>query len=67
MRYRVVVEANGDRIQDLIRSIVPNAFLTQERGQSMMQVGAFSDRDNAESAVRMLNQNGLRAIIRNIR
>jgi parallel beta-helix repeat protein len=67
LRYRVVVEANSDRQQALVKSIAPNAFVTQERGRSLMQVGAFSNRDNAESAVRVLNQNGLRAKIEDMR
>jgi parallel beta-helix repeat protein len=66
LRYRVLVEANSDRSQELVRSIVPNAFLVRERGRSMMQVGAFSSRDNAESAIQMLNQNGLRGLIEKI-
>ncbi|MBD2023374.1 SPOR domain-containing protein, partial [Leptolyngbya sp. FACHB-711] len=32
----------------------------------LMQVGAFSDRDNAEDAVRLLNQSGLRAVIQRL-
>ncbi|HEY9641615.1 MAG TPA: DUF1565 domain-containing protein [Coleofasciculaceae cyanobacterium] len=67
LRYRVVVEANGDRTQALVKSIAPNAFLTEDRGRSLMQVGAFSNRDNAEAAVQMLNQNGLRATIEDMK
>jgi len=63
LKYRVLVEADGDRTQKRVQSVVPGAFLIREHGRSMMQIGAFSSRDNAESAVQMLNQNGLRAVI----
>ncbi|HEY9626715.1 MAG TPA: DUF1565 domain-containing protein [Coleofasciculaceae cyanobacterium] len=63
LKYRVLVEADSNRIQKLVQSIVPNAFLIREQGRSLMQIGAFSSRDNAESAVEMLNQNGLRGEI----
>ncbi|MBI4780502.1 MAG: DUF1565 domain-containing protein [Oscillatoriophycideae cyanobacterium NC_groundwater_1537_Pr4_S-0.65um_50_18] len=63
LKYRVLVEADSDRIQKLVQSVVPNAFLIREQGRSLMQIGAFSSRDNAESAVEMLDQNGLRGEI----
>jgi parallel beta-helix repeat protein len=63
LKYRVLVEASSDRLQKLVQSVVPGAFLVREQGRSLMQIGAFSSRDNAESAVQMLNQNGLRAVI----
>ena len=63
LQFRVLVEATSDRAQALVQSLVPNAFLVQAHGRSLMQVGAFNSRENAESAVQMLNQNGLRAAI----
>ena len=63
LKYRVLVEVNSDRLQKQVQSVVPGAFLVREHGRSLMQIGAFSSRDNAESAVQMLNQNGLRAMI----
>lgn len=66
LRYRVVVEATSERIQAMVRSLVPSAFVVSERGRPLIQVGAFSDRDNAEDAVRLLNQNGLRAVVQRL-
>lgn len=63
LRYRVVVEANGDRAQEFVRSLVPSAFLTLVRGQAVMQVGAYSDRANAEEVVQMLSSKGLKVTI----
>lgn len=66
LRYRVVVEASSERVQALVRSLIPSAFVIADRGRPVMQVGAFSDRDNAEDAVRLLNQRGLRAVIQRL-
>lgn len=63
LQFRVLVEANGDRAQFLVKSLVPNAFLVQAHGRSLMQAGAFSSRENAEEIVQTLNRNGLRATI----
>ncbi|NJO43154.1 MAG: DUF1565 domain-containing protein [Cyanobacteria bacterium RU_5_0] len=66
LRYRVIVESSSERVQSMVRSLVPNAFLTSNNGRDVIQVGAFSSRDNAEQAVQLLNRNGLRATIQEI-
>lgn len=66
LRYRVVVNASSERVQSLVQSIVPSAFVTSIGGRSLMQVGAFSSRSNAEQAVQILNDNGLTAVIQEI-
>jgi parallel beta-helix repeat protein len=66
LRYRVVVQADDDEVKSLVRSIIPSAFPTATNGQSLMQVGAFSSRDNAEQAMELLSRNGLRAEIQPI-
>jgi parallel beta-helix repeat protein len=63
LRYRVLVEAGGDRTQEQIRALVPGAFRTWFNGNPVMQAGAFGTRANAEAAVQMLNGYGLRAIV----
>ena len=63
LQFRVLVEATSDRAQALVQSLMPGAFLVQAHGRSLMQVGAFNSRENAETVVQMLNQNGLRAAI----
>jgi len=66
VQYRVVVEAESERIQEEVLWLVPGAFMTSINGRTMMQVGAYSDRSNAESIVEMLSRNGLRARIQAI-
>ncbi|MBD3880243.1 DUF1565 domain-containing protein [Phormidium tenue FACHB-886] len=66
LQFRVLVEATSDRAQSLVKSLVPNAFLVQAHGRSLMQAGAFSSRENAEEIMQTLNRNGLRATIERI-
>ncbi|WP_416673308.1 DUF1565 domain-containing protein [Egbenema bharatensis] len=66
LRYRVVVETSDERDQTHVQSIVPSAFRTSINGRSLIQVGAFSSRANAEQTVQTLSQSGLRAVIQEI-
>lgn len=66
LRYRVVVDASDEHDQSRVQAIIPAAFRTSINGRSLMQVGAFSSRDNAEQTVQMLSQNGVRAVIQEI-
>ncbi len=61
LRYRVIVEANGDREQARVRRLAPEAFATVLNGRSVMQAGVFSDRDNALELLQLLQSNGLKA------
>ena len=61
--YRVVVEVDSESEQSLVRSLVPGAFRIVSNGRELMQVGAFSDRANADEIRRLLNTKGLRATI----
>ncbi|MDX2213214.1 MAG: DUF1565 domain-containing protein [Oculatellaceae cyanobacterium bins.114] len=63
LRYRVVVEAEDENTQAIVRSLIPGAFRTQANGRIMMQAGAYSDRANADETVQWLTSNGLRAIV----
>ncbi|WP_242044637.1 DUF1565 domain-containing protein [Anabaena azotica] len=63
VRYRVVVEATNDREQELVKTLAPGAFSTVRQGRRVMQVGVFSDRNNAEEMLRILNSSGLRTIV----
>ncbi|QYO63983.1 hypothetical protein [Leptolyngbya sp. 7M] len=63
LQFRVVVETADDSAQSLVQSLVPGAFVTSFNGQSVIQIGAFSSRENAEAAVEMLSRSGLRGII----
>lgn len=63
LQYRVVVAAEDEQAQSLVQSLAPDAFLTSIDGQSVMQVGAFSSRENAQEAVELLSRSGLKGII----
>lgn len=67
LHYRVVVEAASQSQQDLVKSLVPGAFRTSSKGRALMQVGAFSDRANADEIQQMLSSKGLTATIEQIR
>ncbi|OCQ95321.1 hypothetical protein BCD67_02450 [Oscillatoriales cyanobacterium USR001] len=63
LRYRVVVETKGERDRIQVQSIAPGAFRTVLKGKSVMQAGAFRDRQKAEELLEMLTTNGLNARI----
>ncbi|ARV63149.1 hypothetical protein BZZ01_21605 [Nostocales cyanobacterium HT-58-2] len=62
LRYRVVVEVQNDKEQELVKFLAPGAFRTVWRGRGVMQVGIFSTRYNADSIIKILNNNGLKAV-----
>ncbi|MEA5581215.1 DUF1565 domain-containing protein [Nodularia harveyana UHCC-0300] len=61
--YRVIVNVANDRERDLVRNLAPDAFPTMRQGRRVMQVGVFSDRNNADSIIRVLNSNGLKTTL----
>lgn len=63
LRYRVVVEVQNDKEQDLVKFLAPGAFRTVWRGKGVMQVGVFSTRYNADNVIKILNNNGLKAVV----
>lgn len=63
VRYRVLVEAQGNTQQDLVRSLVPGAFRTSFNGQPMMQAGVFSSLEKANAMQQFLNNKGLVATV----
>lgn len=66
LRYRVLVLVDRESVQEQVRSLIPGAFLTSYHGRTVMQLGAFSTRDNAEAAARAYRQNGLETVVREI-
>lgn len=66
LRYRVVVEVRTAEEQTKLLSIVPGAFRTVSDGKVVMQVGAFSDRSQAEEMVENIKSKGLVAAIEEI-
>lgn len=63
LRYRVVVNANSPRELRQVRSLVPEAFRTRYNGRVVMQVGAYSDRTEAEEMLQKMTDNGLSATL----
>ncbi|MEA5515074.1 DUF1565 domain-containing protein [Nodularia sp. UHCC 0506] len=63
VRYRVVVNVTNDRERNIVRNLAPDAFPTIRQGRRVMQVGVFSDRNNADDMINVLNSNGLNTII----
>ncbi|MBW4690410.1 MAG: DUF1565 domain-containing protein [Lyngbya sp. HA4199-MV5] len=58
--YRVVVDAD-DRQQAQLQTAFPNAFRTSIKGRSLIQVGAFGDRDKADQLMQTLSSQGIQA------
>jgi parallel beta-helix repeat protein len=63
LRYRVVVEVQNEKEQELVKFLAPNAFPTVWRGKGVMQIGVFNTRNNADSMIKILNNNGLKAVV----
>jgi hypothetical protein len=63
VRYRVVVETSTEREQELVKTLAPGAFPTIWQSRRVMQVGVFSDRNNADEMQKVLSSNGLRTIV----
>jgi hypothetical protein len=61
--YRVVVAVNSSSDKSRVRSLFPEAFSTSYQGRSMLQVGLFSDKNNAEKAEESLKNVGLKPLI----
>lgn len=61
--YRVVVAVSSSQDRTRVRSLFPEAFSTSYQGRSMLQVGLFSDKNNAQKAEQSLRSIGLKPII----
>ncbi|MDJ0676173.1 MAG: DUF1565 domain-containing protein [Calothrix sp. MO_167.B42] len=62
-RYRVMAEIQTQRDQEIVRFLAPDAFPTIWQGQAYMQAGVFSSPYNARNMQKILNSNGLRAVV----
>jgi O-acetylhomoserine/O-acetylserine sulfhydrylase-like pyridoxal-dependent enzyme len=61
--YRVMVQADNRSQQNQLRSLYPEAFSTRYGGQSLWQIGVFSSRNNADSALQSVESLGLQGKI----
>ena len=66
LRYRVVVEVRTLQEQTILLSLVPGAIRTISDGKVLMEVGAFSDRSQADQMLNKINSNGLLGAIEEI-
>ena len=62
-RYRVLVSAPSSRQQSKVRSLVSGAFRSSYRGQSMMQVGSFTNMSEAQGVIQLMTRNGFRPVV----
>ena len=62
-RYRVLVPASSSKQQSRIRTLVRDAFRSSYRGQSVMQVGSFTNMNEAQSVMQLMQRNGFRTVI----
>ena len=62
-QYKVIVEARNSYQESQVRSLYPDAFRTNYNGRSMLQVGVFSTRQNAQQVLQTLKRAGLGALI----
>jgi hypothetical protein len=61
LRHRVLVLLGNPDQQSRLQAIAPNAFPVSYQGRTLMQVGAFGDRDKATQLVNLLTGQGLNA------
>ena len=61
--YRVIVEVSNSSQESQVRSLYPEAFSTVYQGKSMLQVGSFSQRQNAESTFQNIQNLGWEGMI----
>jgi parallel beta-helix repeat protein len=61
LRHRVLVLLGNPDQQSRLQAIAPNAFPVSYQGRTLMQVGAFGDRDKAAQLVNLLTSQGLNA------
>lgn len=66
LRYRVVVEVQTLEEQNRLLALVPGAIRTVSDGKVVMQVGAFSDRAQADELLEKISSNGLLGAIEEI-
>jgi Protein of unknown function (DUF3747) len=62
-RYRVFVNPVDSRQNRAVRSLVPDSFRSSYKGQTVLQVGAFQDRAEADTVIELLNRNGIPSIL----
>lgn len=63
LRYRVVVKAANSSQYQKIKTLVPDAFRSRYQGRSVLQVGAYEKRVEADERLDMLSLEGIEGIL----
>ncbi|AFY68518.1 parallel beta-helix repeat protein [Thalassoporum mexicanum PCC 7367] len=66
LRYRVVVPMGGNSNLASVRKVVPDAFRSNKNGRTVIQAGAFAQRQVAEQRLQLLSQAGFRPTLENL-
>jgi parallel beta-helix repeat protein len=66
LRYRVTVPMGGSSSLAAVRKIVPDAFRSNKNGRTVIQAGAFAQRQVAEQRIQLLSQAGFRPTLENL-
>ncbi|MBL1209431.1 hypothetical protein [Geminocystis sp. GBBB08] len=61
--HKVLVKINNSAQESQVRSLYPEAFRTNLRGEQMLQVGVFTHSDTAQGVSNSLKNIGLNAVI----
>jgi hypothetical protein len=62
-RYRVYVNPVDSRQHQAVKSLVPDSFRASYQGRTVLQVGAFQDRAEADAVINLLSRNGITSIL----
>lgn len=63
LRYRVVVKAANSADYKRIKTLVPDAFRSRYKGRSVLQVGAYEKKVEADERLDMLSLEGIEGIL----
>ena len=62
-RFRVYVNPANASQQKAVKALVPDSFRSLYQGRTMLQVGAFQEREKADKVLELLGQNGITGIL----
>ena len=65
--YRVLVMVANQQQQNLVVSLVNDAFPKIWQGRRVMQVGIFNSRESAAKAVNLFNSKGLKSVVETVK
>ncbi len=65
-RFRVVVPFESDARTAQLKTIVPDAFVTNRNGRRLLQVGAYKDKTEADAQLKKLAASGFQGTIESI-